>query len=259
MIVGLSLLGTSFRLAARDDAVLTELGRLFGPFAAEPTVDALTVHVGHGASAAEALADLVAHLNATALDRADCFAVHAGVVGHEGVAAAFPAPSGAGKSTLVAACLRAGLGYVSDEALCVPWAGDGVLPYPRPLALSPWACRLLDVALPRALPQDPPRDPAVGGERYLVPADLGAAPAAGPLRLGHVILLDRRPGAAASLRPARRQEAAGALLARSFTHYTHPQRAFELAHELAGAGQPWRLTFDDPRPAAALVSALLTG
>src|SRR6185312_3555780 len=60
--------------------------------------------------------------------------VHAGVVGWRGRAIVLPGRTHAGKSTLVAALVRAGATYYSDEYALVD--GDGrVWPYPRPLSL----------------------------------------------------------------------------------------------------------------------------
>jgi hypothetical protein len=243
--VRLSVLGTPFAVHAADGAVLAEVRRLFAPFVTgEEGPDARLVHVGRSAESSGRVCELVAHLNATALSRVDCLAVHAGVVARDGRAAAFPAASGAGKSTLVAACLAAGLDYVSDEALCVSWDDGAVRGYPRPLALSDWACRLLGVG-------------QAATERYLTAAELSAEVAGGPLVLAHAILLDRQDGVSARLRPASRGEVAAALLERSFTHWKRPERAYELAHELAARAEPWRLTLGGPRAAANLVADLL--
>ncbi|HVC19668.1 MAG TPA: hypothetical protein VNE16_06300 [Vicinamibacterales bacterium] len=60
--------------------------------------------------------------------------VHAGVVALDGLALLLPARSYAGKSTLVAALLRAGADYGSDEFAILD--RDGLVhPYARPLAL----------------------------------------------------------------------------------------------------------------------------
>ena len=60
--------------------------------------------------------------------------VHAGVVGWRGRAILLPGRTHAGKSTLVAALVRAGATYYSDEYALV--TADGrVLPYPRDLSL----------------------------------------------------------------------------------------------------------------------------
>lgn len=252
----LELLGNRVRLSGGDRRLHAEVARLFAPFhpgaQRAATAPAATVDVDHPSApdGGTALVRAVAGLNAAALAHADCFAVHAGVVARGGLAAAFPAPSGAGKTTLVAACLRESLGYVSDEALCVPWLeGHRILGYPKPLALSAFSCRLLGLA--------EPTDAA--GERYLTADELGGTVAAGELRLAHVVLPRRGPGLAARLRPARRQQVAAELLTRSFTHFKRAERAFELAHELAAGCRVWELDYDDPLAAAALVGGLLPG
>jgi hypothetical protein len=60
--------------------------------------------------------------------------VHAGVVGWRGRAIVLPGKSMAGKSELVAALLRAGATYYSDEYAVLDGQGR-VHPYPRPIAL----------------------------------------------------------------------------------------------------------------------------
>ena len=60
--------------------------------------------------------------------------VHAGVVGWQGRAIVLPGPSLSGKSTLVAALVRAGATYYSDEYAVFDSRGY-VYPFARPLAL----------------------------------------------------------------------------------------------------------------------------
>ena len=60
--------------------------------------------------------------------------VHAGVVGWHGHAILLPGPSMSGKSSLVAALLRAGADYYSDEYAIIDGQGY-VHPYARPLRL----------------------------------------------------------------------------------------------------------------------------
>jgi hypothetical protein len=60
--------------------------------------------------------------------------VHAGVVGWHGGAIVLPGPSRSGKSSLVAALLRAGADYYSDEYAVIDGEGH-VHPYARPLLL----------------------------------------------------------------------------------------------------------------------------
>jgi len=60
--------------------------------------------------------------------------IHAGVVGHAGGAMLLPGDSYTGKTTLVAALVRAGATYYSDEYAALDSEGL-VHPYPKPLSL----------------------------------------------------------------------------------------------------------------------------
>ncbi len=190
-----------------------------------------------------ALSQLLARINIAVLAATPLFAVHAGVVAAAGRAIALPAVSGTGKSTLVAACLRAGLTYVSDEALCLQWTDGAIVPYPRPLALSADSCRLLGIPAPSS------------HEQLLTVADLGAEYATGALRLEHIVLLDHT---ADQLRSAPRGQGAAAVLGRSFNHWRRPDRAFELAHELVRSASVWNLGRGTPATAAAQLVGLLS-
>jgi hypothetical protein len=66
--------------------------------------------------------------------------VHAGVVGHRGRAILLPGPSFSGKTTLVAALVRAGASYYSDEFAVLDVDGR-VRPYPKPLSLRAGGAR----------------------------------------------------------------------------------------------------------------------
>ncbi|MFP5376346.1 MAG: hypothetical protein ACLGIO_06135, partial [Acidimicrobiia bacterium] len=196
-----------------------------------------------------ALGWLLAELNDGAIARYDGLAVHAGVVARHGRAIAFPAESGAGKTTLTAAAVAAGFGYLSDEALCVPFGSDDIAPYPRPLALSAWSRRhagLDGVAGYRLSPD----------EVLVTPAALGAWPPPAGARLAHVVVLRRRPGPPA-LEPASAADAMAALLRHSFHHYKRPPESFARCASLAGQARAWRLGLSDPADAAALLAERL--
>jgi hypothetical protein len=60
--------------------------------------------------------------------------VHAGAVGHNGLAIVIPGPSRSGKTSLVAALVRAGAAYYSDEYAVLD-ADGRVQPYAKPLSL----------------------------------------------------------------------------------------------------------------------------
>jgi hypothetical protein len=278
--VDVCLLGQPLRVHG-DTAVIGEIRRLLRYFRTPPLrVDPPAVSVrrtpdgyavaglapgqldGTAGTVAEATTRVLAVLNATALAGTGCLAVHAGVVARGGRAVAFPAGSGQGKSTLTAACLRAGLAYVSDEALCLDWRDGGVLPYPRPIELSAWS--RATVGLPGGI--------GGPGDALVTAAELNAEPARPPLVLDHVVLPHRhagtggdaetagagvRTGTEVDLEPVPRQQAAAALLTRSFNHWRDPARAFELVHQVVSGTQVWRLRLGDPTRAAALIGGLL--
>jgi hypothetical protein len=99
--------------------------------------------------------------------------VHAGVVGWQGRAIVLPGRTHAGKSTLVAALLRAGATYYSDEFAVFDAAGY-VHPYPRRLSL---------------------RDRLGERPRRVTSTELGAAEGTAALPVGLVASLHYRPGA----------------------------------------------------------------
>jgi hypothetical protein len=83
----------------------------------------------------ELLADVERHLEqAVIAGTPDKVFLHAGVVGWQGRAIVLPGASRAGKTTLVAALLRAGATYFSDEYAVLDRRGR-VHPYPRPLRI----------------------------------------------------------------------------------------------------------------------------
>ncbi|MBI3977356.1 MAG: hypothetical protein HY331_04135 [Chloroflexi bacterium] len=113
--------------------------------------------------------------------------VHAGVVGWKGQAIVMPGRSYVGKTTLVAALIRAGATFYSDEYAVLDEAGR-VHPYPRPLSLR------------RATGERPERTP---------PAALGATVGVEPLPVGLVLFGKHAPGRV--WRPRRLSPARGLL------------------------------------------------
>ena len=215
-----------------------------------PTLDAVAALVPAGAPDASALDidladddlnDVLTLLNMTALAQCRSFTVHAGVIAGPAGAIALPAISGAGKSTLIAACLRAGLRYLSDEALVVDWDTGEVRPYPKWLSLSPWSANHVGLE--------------AGDDEKAYPAIL-LGELAGPTRLADVVLPVRRPGPA-TLQPASRAAAAHRLLEMSFNHYQQPQRAFALVADLLRGARAWQLSYAEAAEGAHLLAAHL--
>jgi hypothetical protein len=126
--------------------------------------------------------------------------VHAGVVGWEGRAIVLPGRSFSGKSTLVAALVRAGATYYSDEYAVFDARGF-VHPYPRPLALR--------------------RDEGGRTERLAVAA-LGGRCGDKPLPVGLVAVTEYRAGALWRPRPLSPGQATLALLANTVSIRRQP-------------------------------------
>jgi hypothetical protein len=158
------VLGSRFTVRDAGPAVAAELTRLLTAFADSGPDDGLSrpVVVPAGTTTDEALSLVLAEINTTALAEADLYAVHAGAVARGGRVVAMPAVSGTGKSTLTAACLRAGMEYVSDEALCLDWETGHVVPYPRPIALSPWSAAAIGLGRPGGSVEGTPPDAQPG-------------------------------------------------------------------------------------------------
>jgi hypothetical protein len=112
--------------------------------------------------------------NIVAFTSPDHVFVHAGVVSHRGRAIVIPGPSFSGKTTLVAALVRQGATYFSDEYAVID--ADGLIhPFPKPLAI-----RMTDGS---------------PDQTYHNVAQLGGIAGGEPVRLGLVVGAQYRSGA----------------------------------------------------------------
>ena len=113
--------------------------------------------------------------------------VHAGAVGHDGRAILLPGRSFSGKTTLVAALVRAGASYYSDEFAVLD--KEGLLhPYPKPLSVRVKGARW-------------------GEESHA--ADLGGETGEVPLPVGMILSTSYRSGR--TFEPERRSAGQGAM------------------------------------------------
>ena len=189
------------------------------------------------------LTSAVAVINNIAVERCPHFAVHSAVVSNGRSAIALPASTGGGKSTLAGSLVKVGFSYMSDEALIVNDSGDA-MSYPKPIALSPWSAEKLGLS-------------HRGQERLAMPQDFDGSVEHGPLPLGDVVLIEKEHEDV-GLVEIPRSEVFGALIQYSFNHYKDPERAFRLASDLARSARSWRLSYDDPLAAAALLAEKLS-
>jgi hypothetical protein len=187
-LVVVEVFGVTLAIEADDAELLAAALALLPPGHARGATGAVqaTFTLARGPGA---LADLDARVRRFVATHApDHVFVHAGVVAHRERAIVLPAATFAGKSELVAALVRAGAAYCSDEYAAID--RDGLVhPYARPLTLRPRG----------------------GGEPVrLTAAELGGRTQAAPLPVGLIAATSFAPGARWA--PAERTPAAGALL-----------------------------------------------
>lgn len=135
--------------------------------------------------------------------------LHAGVVGWQGQAIVLPGRSFAGKSTLVAALVRAGATYYSDEYAVLDDEG-WVHPYPRPLSLR-----------------------EAEGRRRCGVEELGGKRGAEPLPVGLVALCRYQPGGRWRPRRLTAGRAVFAMLADAVPARVQPERVLQTLHRVA--------------------------
>ncbi len=263
------IVGVPIRVTADDDAVEPLLDRVCGdldPSSDDPVVTISIRSEGEGYRVwvdDTVRSDLLAFdqsfmkamslLHEQTMEHCALWAVHAGVVSRGGSVLAMPGKSGTGKSTLVAACVAAGWGYVSDEALAFDDDTMEVVAYPKPIWIDRRATRLVGV---------PQESLAVTPSRYkypVTPADLGGVVARGPLRLRAVVVPERTPDTAGpELVPMRRAELVTVLLRHTFKRTREPETKFERAVAVARRIDGYRLSFSTTKDAVEILDGVLS-
>jgi hypothetical protein len=253
--LGFEILGVSYRLQSQDQAVASEMERLWKGWR-RPSVAARLRNTFSVVVAGEKLrlyrdcsllattatpSDLVVHLlmeaNRLAVTRYSGFAAHAAVLASSRRVAAVLGVSGVGKTTLAAASVLAGLAYGSDESLCVDRSTREIVPYPRPLGLSTHSLGLLGLdgrPMYRSAEETPVSVEELGGS-ILEPRR----------PLTDIVLPVRSEDQEPGFEPLGPADGAAALLSNSFNHYRNPQGSYELTASLAAECRVWRFTYSD--------------
>jgi hypothetical protein len=215
-------LSHAFVVRCDDPSIGAYVARVLGRFAVTDAIDGATSYeiLDLGPSAASGryrllidgswvlgsadpshvLDDLLSYVNVHTVEAArEVVLVHAGaVVAPGGTGVILPAPSGSGKTTLVAGLVRAGFGYLSDEAAVLDPATGTLLPYPVHLSLK-GASR---ERFPEGRP-DPAHAGFTGEAWHVDPEAIRPGAIAAPCEVGFVIA--HRYEAGAGLRGAGRE------------------------------------------------------
>lgn len=191
---------------------------------------------------AHVLNDLFSHVNLETLEAArDLVLVHAGaVVTPDGAGVLLPAPSGSGKSTLVAGLVRAGFGYLSDEAAVIDPLTGILHPYPVHLSLKA-ASR---DRFPDARPV--PAHLAYSEDTWHVDPDaIRAGSIAGACEVGFVVSHRFVSGAATVVDPLSPAEACLELTQNLMLPRRDPQRSLDVLAGVCRRSRSFRLTHGD--------------
>ena len=172
----------------------------------------------------------------------ECLVIHAGVVCRRNECLILPAASGSGKTTLTAALVRAGWGYMSDEAAFLDLRTGLVYPFPRPLGLSAASIRRLALDLDTF---DGGLDWEEGAERFVAPDRLrpGCSGGATPLRM--MITPAYEPGANSRVEPIRRAEGMLAAIANSMNLESFGKSGFSELAALVRGVKSYGIRVDD--------------
>jgi hypothetical protein len=186
--------------------------------------------------------DLFTHVNLDTVEATrDRVLVHAGAVatpGGEGVM--LPAPSGSGKSTLVAGLVRAGFGYLSDEAAVLDPTTGTLHPYPVHLSLK----RESRERFPDARPD--PADAAFSSDTWHVdPEAIRPGAIASSCRVGSVIAHRYERGADTAIEPLTPGEACVELGRNLMSGRRDVKRSLDLLARVCRASRSYRLIHGD--------------
>jgi hypothetical protein len=205
-----------------------------------------------------ALSYLQWSLNQLAIDEAErAVLLHASAVRVGERIAVFPAASNSGKSTLAAGMVRAGLGYLTDEAVAIDLDTGAVTAYPKPLSLDPGSWGLFAELEPRI---DGAPEPLFVNEWHLDPLALhpGATDGGTAGQVALVAFPSYVAGGPTALEPLSRAEGLLRLLQNSFNLATALGPGLAALAGIAASAQVVRLTVGDLDGAVDLIRTTLT-
>jgi len=191
---------------------------------------------------ARVLDDLFARVNLNAMEATpDLVLVHSGaVVATGGAGVLLPAASGSGKTTLVAGLVRAGFGYLSDEAAVLDPVTGVVHPYAVHLSLK--------AASRDRFPETKPDDADLafsGGTWHVDPDVIRPGAVASACEVGFVIAHRYEPGATIRIEPLTPAEACVELVQNLMLARRDTPRSLDLLARICRASRSYRLVHGD--------------
>jgi len=179
--------------------------------------------------------------------------LHAAAAERDGEVVVLAGPRGAGKSTLVAALVRAGFRYVTDETVAVEPSTLTIEPYPKPVALDHGS----EALLPDLHPEFESA-PGTTAQRLVSPRGIRSDAVASSGGVPSIVILpSHRPTHATAAHPITRAEAAVALATHSFNFSSFGPGALGVVAAVVRRSRCYRLDVGTLDSACRLVTDLL--
>ncbi len=195
------------------------------------------------------------HINHQTMEEThDHLLVHASAAEYGGAALLFPAAMESGKTTLVAGLVRAGLRYVTDEAVAIEPGSVTITPYPRALSVDTGSWQVLADLQPRLPAELAPYSTT----QWQVPAN-SIRPSAVASRCTPRFVITPRydPRCPTTLEPLSRAEAVQVLVENTFNFNSFGSEGLRVLGRMVRGCRCFRLSVNDLDAACELVLGLL--
>jgi hypothetical protein len=159
----------------------------------------------------------------------------------------------AGKTTLVAALVRAGFGYLTDEAVAFGWDDHNIEPYPKPLSVDPGGWELFPELEPDF---DLATDSSKVTQWQLAPSDIRSGTVGRRCAARFVVFPRYENGTETKLESMNRATALIELAKNTFAFKDQAHRALETLDAIVREVECFRLSMGDLDAACELVSGL---
>jgi hypothetical protein len=200
------------------------------------------------------LIQLMQALNRRAIDSTDALVVHAGGVERDGVGLVLPAHMESGKTTLTAGLVRAGFGYLSDEAVAFDRDTGWIQAYPKPLSLDPGSWPLF----PELEPSVPGTSPGADVVQWQVPPRAIRPDAVGGRCAARFLVFPKyEAGGSTELRELSRAEATVELARNTFAFREQSRRSLDTVAMIVGNADVYRMAVGDLHDAVSQLDELV--
>jgi hypothetical protein len=207
-----------------------------------------------GTGGGDLAGSFVHHVNRQAIEADYAVMCHAGGVELDGAGLILPAHMESGKTTLTTGLVRAGFGYLTDEAVAFDRETALIEPFPKPLSIDAGAQHLF----PELEPDPAPGDDAPPAEQWQVPPDAirrGAVGRSCPARFIVFPMYER--DAVTTLVPMSRASGLVELATNTFSFRDHPRRSLDLLARVVDGAQCFKLTVGNLDEACAVIVELV--